>query len=163
MKRPFGVTVFALVIVLYGLLVAGISLYGLVLGVQYSRGNVQPELVAMMGRWPVTDLLAITVQLALGVFALVGGISMLRLRPWAWLLGMLLLGCELVIQLGNYVQGHPAYPIMCITALLVFYLNQRPIREAFNLEPASAAVNTDMSAEPASGANAALPPGALEL
>jgi hypothetical protein len=61
--------------------------------------------------------------------------GLLLLRAWAWLLAMALLGCELVIQLSNYFQGRPSYWAMLLSALLVLYLQQRPIREAFHLIP----------------------------
>ena len=162
MKRPLGVTMLALLIVLYGLLVLGFSLFGLALALLPFNGQVQPELVALVGRWSMRDPVAITVQLALGVFALVSGISMLRLRPWSWLLGMLLLGCELTIQLVSYFQGHPAYLALVIPALLVFYLNQRLIREAFHMEPRPSAELAGMDVRPVGSADAGESPGALE-
>ncbi|HEY7350209.1 MAG TPA: hypothetical protein VH599_17960 [Ktedonobacterales bacterium] len=161
-RRPLGVTILAVLILLFGLLVSGLSLFLLVLSLLHYTGNVPPALVVALGRLSMLDLFLVTAQAALGVFALVSGIGMLRLRPWAWLIGMLLLGCELVIQLSNYFQGRPAYLVLFVTALLVFYLNQRPIREAFSIEPRSSAVPASIHIEPVGSTDAVEPPGALE-
>lgn len=162
MKRPPGVTILAVLIFLYGFLVTGLSLFVLVLGVLHYSGALQAELTVVLGRLSVIDVLQIAMQIALGVFALVSGIGMLRLRPWSWLMAMLLLGCELAIQLGSYFQGHHAYLTLFITALLVFYLNQRPIREAFSIEPKSSALPTSIPIEPVSSASAVEASGRLE-
>lgn len=154
MKRPPGVTVFAVLILLYGLLVTVLSLLGLVLSVMHNSGNELFGLRIVAERLSVIDLLQVAAQLALGIFALVSGFGMLRLRPWSWLMGMLLLGCELAIQLGNYFQSHPAYLAMFITALLIFYLNRRPTREAFGIEPKSSMLSSGIDIEAADSADA---------
>jgi hypothetical protein len=162
MKRPTGVTILALLILLYGFLVTLLSLAGLILKVLSENGLLPPDLVIVGGRLSFIDLLEITAQIALGLFALVSGVGMLRLRPWAWLMAMLLLGCELAIQLGNYFQGRPAYLVLFITALLVFYLNQRLVREAFSIEPTSSEAPADLATEPTIRAGAVELPGTLE-
>ncbi len=162
MKRPLVVTILAVLIFLYGFLVTALSLFVLVLSLLHYSGNLAPALAVVVRQLSVVDLFLVAAQLALGVFALVSGLGMLRLRPWAWLMSMLLLGCQLVIQLSNYFQGRPAYVTLLITALLVFYLNQRPIREAFSIEATSPAVSASMDIEPVGSTSAVEPPGALE-
>jgi hypothetical protein len=157
MKRPLGVTIIAVLIFLYGLLVAALGLFVLVLSALHYSGHLAVDLAVVVQQLSVTDLFLVAAQFALGVFALVSAIGMLRLRPWAWLVGMLLLGCELVLQLSHYFQGRPAYLTMFITALLIFYLNQRPMREAFSIEPKAPAVSASIDIEPASRASALEP------
>lgn len=162
MKRPLGVTILAVLILLYGFLVTVLSLAGLILKVLHENGLLPPDLVVVGGRLSVIDLLEITAEVALGIFALVSGIGMLRLRSWAWLMAMLLLGCELAIELTNYFQGRPAYLVLFITALLVFYLNQRLVREAFSIEPKPSEGSADLSTEPTIRAGAVELPGTLD-
>src|SRR5690242_17743899 len=107
MKRPPGVTIIAILILLYGALGTALGLFVLVLAVLHSLGKLPPEMVVVVGNGSAFDVFLVAAQVALGVFALVSGIGLLRLRPWAWLMAMLLLGCELAIQLTNYFQGRP--------------------------------------------------------
>jgi hypothetical protein len=153
MKRPLGVKVIAVLLLLYGLVGTVLGLFVLVVSALHYAGKAPPELVIVITGWSFFDVFMVAAQTALGVFAVVSGIGMLRLRPWAWLMAMLLLGCELAIQLINYFQGRPAYLLMLLTALLVFYLNRHSIREVFGIEPQAPAVPTSIHLEPASSAN----------
>lgn len=157
MKRPLGVTIIAGLILLYGLLGTALGLFVLVLSVLHDTGKLPPEVAFVVGNGSVFDVLMVAAQFTLGVFALVSGIGLLRLRPWAWLMGMLLLGCELAMQLINYFQGRPVYLLMLLTALMVFYLNRRSIREVFSLEPEAPAVPTSIELEPASSVSTVEP------
>jgi hypothetical protein len=159
MKRPLGVTILAVLLLLYGLLMTALSLFVLALGVLDYTGNVPSGLLVVLRQLSVIDVLEVAAQVALGVFALLSGFGMFWMRPWAWLMAMLLLGCELAIQLGSYFEGHPSYLTLLITALLVFYLNQRPIREAFSIEPKASAVPASMHVEPVVRPDAAEPSG----
>lgn len=153
MKRPPGVTIIAIVILLYGVLGTALGLSALVLSVLHAIGKLPPEVVVVVGNGSVFDVFLVAAQVALGVFALVSSIGLLRLRPWAWLMAMLLLGCELAIQLINYFQGRPVYLLMLLTAILVLYLNRHSIREVFSIEPAASVVPASIHLEPASSAS----------
>ena len=132
MKRPFGVILLGIVILLVGLFLTALSAFALFVNIAHVSGRLPPGWV-FSGTFQTQDVFWITAQLALGIAALVSGMGLLLLRAWAWLLALALLGCELVIQLSNYFQGRPLYWAMLVTALLVLYLNQRPIRAAFHL------------------------------
>jgi hypothetical protein len=147
MKRPLGVTVLAVVLFLYGLLMTALGLFALGLSALHYTGNIPAEWDVVIGKLSVLDILQVGAQTTLGIFALMSGMGMFWMRPWAWLMGMLLLGCELAIQLGSYFEGHPSYVSMLITALLVFYLNQRPMREAFNIEPKALSTSANIHVE----------------
>jgi hypothetical protein len=137
MKRPRGVTLLGVLFLLVGVLLTGGSALTLVLRTVTSA-HIAVTLPAswevVVGLGQAHDLLLLAAQLALGVAALVSGIALLQMHPWAWLMALDLLGCELAILLGYYLRGQPAYWAMLVSALLVLYLNQRPIREAFTGE-----------------------------
>lgn len=157
MKRPPGVTIIAVLILLYGLLGTALGLFVFVLSVLHYTGRLPTEVVFVIGNGSVFDVLVVAAQFALGVFALVSSIGLLRLRPWSWLMAMLLLGCELAMQLLNYFQGRPIYLLMLVTAVLVLYLNRHSVREVFSIEPKTSAVPASIHLEPADGASAIEP------
>jgi hypothetical protein len=132
MKRPLGVALLGVVVLLVGLFLIAVSVFALFVTIAHISGRLPPEW-EFSGIVQTQDVFWITAQLALGIAALVSGVGLLLLRAWAWLLALALLGCELVIQLSNYFRGRPGYWAMLLTALLVIYLHQRPIREAFHL------------------------------
>lgn len=134
MKRPLGVILLGIVILLVGLFLTAVSAFALFVTIAQVSGRLPPGWV-FIGTFQTQDVFWITAQLALGIAALVSGVGLLLLRAWAWLLALALLGCELVIQLSNYFQGRPNYWAMLLSALLVLYLHQRPIRAAFHLAP----------------------------
>ena len=143
MKRPLGVLLLGVVILIAGLLLS--LLAGLVLAAALARvtGTIPADWEIVGEPRQVRDVLIVAAQLALGIAAVVSGIGLLLVRTWAWLLALALLGCQLIIQLSNYFQGHPAYWAMFFSALLVLYLNQRPIREAFHIVPRQEALPSD--------------------
>lgn len=70
-------------------------------------------------------------------FVLVTGVSLLAAaglwlgQRWAWALTMLVVGISLVASLVLYWQGDPPYPRMAIDVVLAFYLNQGAVRDYF--------------------------------
>ena len=55
----------------------------------------------------------------------------LALRRWAWIATMLLIGIALAHGIWLYRHGHPRYIHMVLNVVIVFYLNQRGVQEAF--------------------------------
>lgn len=53
------------------------------------------------------------------------------LRPWGWVLAMLMAGVSLAFDILWYVQGAPAYAYMALGVAIAFYLNQGDVRERF--------------------------------
>lgn len=135
MKRPLGVLLLGVLILVVGLFLSLLAALLLLSTLARYTGNLPPGWVILGEPRRVEDVLFLAGQFVLGVAAVVSGIGLLLIRTWAWVLALALLGCELVLQLSNYFQGHPAYWAMLFSALLVLYLNQRPIREAFTIEP----------------------------
>lgn len=58
-------------------------------------------------------------------------IGLLALRRWAWVAGMVLVGVGLGFNIWLYFRGNPQYPNMLLEVVLVFYLNQRDVQQAF--------------------------------
>ena len=143
MKRPLGVLLLGMLILVVGLFLSLLAALLLVSTIVRSTGNLPPDWVILGEPRQVQDVLFLAAQFVLGVAAVVSGIGLLLIRTWAWLLALALLGCELIIQLSNYFQGRPAYGAMLFSALLVLYLNQRPIREVFHIEPRRVALSSD--------------------
>ncbi|MCB9457821.1 MAG: hypothetical protein H6671_17700 [Anaerolineaceae bacterium] len=114
-KRPFGVTVIALLLTIYGLAILGS--FALV-----TRTNTLHELVRTDYEFA---------GLLLDVFGLVIAFGLWRLRRWAWLALMLSLGVTMALYLGAYLAGQPPYISMLIKVVMVFYLNQSEVRQAF--------------------------------
>jgi uncharacterized membrane protein (DUF2068 family) len=84
------------------------------------------------------DLLEVGALMALAIFALIGAIGLQRMRPWGWLMVLIVQGIELAIGIYRYAQsGNPPLEL-AIGALVVFYLNARNVRVA--LLPSSSSV-----------------------
>jgi hypothetical protein len=66
-----------------------------------------------------------------GVLMLIVTIELLRLRSWAWILSMSVQGMGLFAALLGYMRGDPNYLTMFLGVLLVFYLNQQEVQDAF--------------------------------
>lgn len=66
-----------------------------------------------------------------GVLMLIVTIDLLRLKGWAWILSMSVQGMGLVAALSSYLRGEPSYISMFLGVLLVFYLNQQEVQDAF--------------------------------
>jgi hypothetical protein len=157
MKRPLGVLLLGVLILSVGLLLSGAAALALFATIASITGNLPPGWEVISKPWQFQDVLLVAAQLVLGIAAVVSGAGLLLLRTWAWLLALALLGCELVIQLSNYFQGRPNYWGMLFSALLVLYLNQRPIRKAFHIEPKRALFAADAGLEEASSDNEGAP------
>ena len=58
-------------------------------------------------------------------------IGLFTLRRWAWVAGMVLVGVGLGFNILLYFRGNPQYLNMLLEVVLVFYLNQRDVQQAF--------------------------------
>jgi hypothetical protein len=76
--------------------------------------------------------LATVIVVAGGGLAL-ASVGLLHLREWAWTLAMALQGIGLADALDNAYHGQPQHLTLAIGSFVVLVLNQREVREAFDL------------------------------
>ncbi len=137
MTRPRIVTLIGLLLFFQGLAFALLAsavmaLYSIQrLHIQFSPSIM--ELLAQLPRISLADLLSVTSLLVLGVFGLVSSVGLLRLRPWGWLMAMIVQGISLVVDLADYLRGNPNYFDMVFSVIVVLYLNQRSIQQIFDV------------------------------
>jgi hypothetical protein len=80
----------------------------------------------------VTDTFSAVLVGALGVFIALSGVGVLRMLLWAWLAAMALQGWTLAVFLLDYFSGgQRSYPSVLLSVIIVFYLNSRTVRRAF--------------------------------
>jgi hypothetical protein len=144
-RRPFGVIVIT-ILQLAGAL-APLAILGLANTVQaasllaYLR-NLEPvnffifeTLEAYFHAWqlpgitPVGVVAMIILILAAVRVAIIAGFW--YLKRWGWVLLMVQLGLLMLFDLYAYFSGAPNYFSMLNSVLVVFYLNQREVQQAF--------------------------------
>lgn len=118
-KRPFGV------LVLIALQI--ISVLGVILDVA----------VILLGR-PSLYLgtvenftLLLAFQLLYILYLLVVVVGLWQLRRWAWFIVMVQLGLTMTLELWLYFLDKPVYLGMLVNVIMVLYLNQREVQQAF--------------------------------
>ena len=116
-RRPFGVTVIAVIQV-----VSAIAYGVIVLSDLPDYGN----LLGSLGYFGILGPI-------LGLGGLPIAFGLLRLKRWAWVLTMLWAGLNLVAALLSYYNDEPNYVGMALSVVAVYYLNQREVQAAFNV------------------------------
>ncbi len=134
MKRPFGVTIIAVLLLIQGVVLAAVAAIVLILKASPGAAYARLPLVFTIGGLTVTDWLAAVLAGALGIFIVVSAIAVLRLRPWAWFVAMVVQGWTLATLLFNYfTHGQTSYSTLILGVVIVFYLNSRSVRRTFDL------------------------------
>jgi hypothetical protein len=124
MKRPFGITLLAIVFAL-----AGISY--MLLGFQMTTAVSLGPLPAGSGTWFWGWLVVLT-----GVAFWVGGLACWTLQPYGWLLGhfLALLGIlEAIFALIGYGNLNYALAVTAFPFILLWYLNRESVKKAFGI------------------------------
>ena len=124
MKRPFGVTLLAIIFA-----ATGISY--IMLGFQMTTAVTFGPLEAGSGVWIWGWLVVLT-----GAGFLAGGVAAWQLLPFGWMLGQILAIVGLLeaifALLGtgslNYALATGAFPL-----ILLWYLNREPVKRAFGM------------------------------
>lgn len=128
--RPRSVTILAVLQVLQ-------SLAFLAFGTAQIITHEWPETILV---WDTPETLIISAfdlitsgigLIFVGVLMLIVTIDLLRLKGWAWLSSMTVQGMGLAAALLGYLRGEPNYYSMFLGVLLVFYLNQQEVQDAF--------------------------------
>ena len=132
MKRPVGVTILAVIAILYGIFSLLLALLGL-LGTGLAASGVGHV------KYAVGTLVYATISDAvLGILYLAFGIGAFSLKGWAWTAGVVGHVLEVVHQIGGvFIQGLTASKIVVavivivIALLLLWYLFRPNVRAAF--------------------------------
>jgi hypothetical protein len=133
MKRPRSVTIIGVLLLVQGLVlsIAPGVLIGLMVA---SYLDVLPEDMANDVSGVVQEgSLPFFSSFVVGIFGLVSSIGLLRTRYWGWLMAMIVQGVAMTLKLIEYTRGQPDYMQMFVSIIIVFYLNQRHIRQFFDV------------------------------
>ena len=134
MKRPVGVTILAVITIIYGIFSLLLALLGLL-----GSALVASGVAASAIRYSAGTLAYATISDAvLGILFLVFGSGAFRLKGWAWTTGVVALVLYGVYQIaGVVIQGFSASKIVVavilivIALLLLWYLFRSSVRAAF--------------------------------
>jgi hypothetical protein len=130
MKRPVGVTIIAVIAIIYGIFNLLLVLLA-VIGIGLAASGV----AAVATKYDVGTLAYAAIWDAiLGILYLVFGIGAFRLKGWAWTTGVAVLVLELVRNIAGYfISGVGALSIITsvIALLLLWYLLRPNVRAAF--------------------------------
>lgn len=126
-KRPFGVNAIIVLSVLNVLFAIGA---GLVLYFDMTQ-FVVPVADVTVERWLLFYLIGT------GVFQVFIVVGLWRLKRWGWFLVMLHNGLAMFLNIWAYFYSTPNYVTMVLAVLIVFYMNQREVQEAF-IDPEAA-------------------------
>jgi len=99
------------------------------LGLAGAGGFAVPAMALVPPGWPLTLVQALYLGLAL--LSLLAAAGLLRVRPWAWILTMLLIGLGLAASLVGQVSGDGSDLRLALQVVSVLFLNQRAVRERF--------------------------------
>ena len=125
-RRPFGL--YAILILLSLQALWGVLLIAFIsLGFTVAAADMWAE-IARSG-WGLPE----SVILMLAVVIVVVGLW--RYRLWAWYGMMLLLAYWMATDAIGYFRGAPDYLSMVLNVVMVFYLNQREVRDLFEVRP----------------------------
>jgi hypothetical protein len=133
-QRPMGITILAVLAFIGGILgicgglsgiVGGSFLGGLAASVGASNASALGGLIAVYS----------IVALAFAVADLVFGFGAWTLKPWAWMLGMVLFGLNIVFQLVALLAGWTTFgaaliPVV-IGGVIIYYLLTPEVKKAF--------------------------------
>jgi len=75
------------------------------------------------------------VGLAIILVELVIAFGLWHLNRSAWVLIMIQRGVSMAVNLWLYANGEPLYLDMLLSVIIVFYLNQREVQQAFERRP----------------------------
>jgi hypothetical protein len=132
MKRPVGVTILAILAIIGGAFALLGSLLLFLAGAAIASGSVTTGSTNLSAG---TAFTVAVVALVLGALDIVWGIGALRLRPWAWTLGIALGVLNVLSSILNIVLGRGLqvsdYVGIIIAILIIVYLFTPRVRQAF--------------------------------
>jgi hypothetical protein len=130
MKRPVGITIVAVIAIVYGIFNLLVALLGLI-GIGLAASGV----AAVATKYDAGTLAYAAIwDAVLGILYLAFGIGAFRLKSWAWMVGVVALALELVRNVIGYVTtgfGPLSIVTSVIALLLLVYLFLPNVRAAF--------------------------------
>ena len=75
-----------------------------------------------------SPILTRAVDLILAFSIILGVIGLLSLQRWGWVLTMVIVGFELLVELARVAIGQPDHLGLLLLVISAFYLNQRSVR-----------------------------------
>ena len=133
-QRPMGITILAALAFIGGILGICGGLSGII------GGSFLGGLAASVGASAATTLggmIAVysIIALAFAVADLVFGFGAWTLKPWAWMLGMVLFGLNIVFQLVSLLAGWASFGSVIIPVaiggVIIYYLLTPEVKKAF--------------------------------
>jgi hypothetical protein len=133
-QRPMGVTILAVLAIIGGIFgicggglgILGGSFLGAV-GAQAGVGNA----AALGGMAVLSSLILLVIAVAEILF----GIGALTLKPWAWMLGLVISGISIVFALLSLLAGWaPFFNVLIqivISGIIIYYLMTPEVKQAF--------------------------------
>jgi hypothetical protein len=133
-QRPMGITILAILGIIGGVLgiLGGCSVVagGALIGAMGAQAGVN-EAAAGGGLLSVYGIVILLIAVADIVF----GIGAWTLKPWAWMLGLVLQGLNVVIALVSIVAGWSTFGSqiigLAINAVIIYYLMTPDVKKAF--------------------------------
>lgn len=137
MKRPFGVTLVGVLLLVQGLFLMILAGAAFFLNATQGSAVPAPLLALDYTTLTITGVLSAMIVGALGIFIVLSGIGVLRLLSWAWLAAMALQGWTLALFLWSHFtraqSDYSGYPGVFLSVVIVFYLHSRAVRSTFDL------------------------------
>jgi hypothetical protein len=123
-RRPIGVTILAILIILAGILFTLVSLFVILIG------------VVVIPQWGFLGVAIGVIALILALLLLAAGFGLMGLRPWAWWLAVIVLVLYLATQVTTALAGSIGLYTLVLPALILVYL--LAVRKHFTSRPAYA-------------------------
>jgi hypothetical protein len=118
-RRPFGIYAVILLILVNQLVILLTYL------------DILPLYVSVLFPVGTGNRLADAYHIFSAFLAFLMVVGLWRLRHWAWVLTMIIVGVDLAAGLWKYMHATPDYLDMLINVITVFYLNQGEVQAAF--------------------------------
>ncbi len=133
-QRPMGITILAILAIVGGLFLilggCGVVAGGALIGAAGAQAGVG-EVAAGGGLLTVYGIVLLVIAVADIVF----GIGAWTLKPWAWMLGLVLQGINVVVAIVSIIAGWSTFGSqiigLAINAVIIYYLMTPDVKKAF--------------------------------
>jgi uncharacterized membrane protein (DUF2068 family) len=99
--------------------------------VYFDQTGVTSGLLQALLAFRAVDYLASALLVVFAAAMIVIAVGLWRLRRWAWVGTMIVIGVSLASDILSYFHGNPYYGSMVLHVFTVFYLNDRDVQNLF--------------------------------